>query len=64
VTHGGIVSAACHIVTGVDPVRRGVFHVGNCSLTVIERDRTGRLVLTRHNDACHLDGLATAFDTG
>lgn len=64
VTHGGVVSAVCHMVTGVDLVRRGVFHVGNCSLTVIERDRRGRLVLARHNDGCHLDGLATAFDTG
>jgi hypothetical protein len=38
--------------------------VGNCSLTEITRDRAGRLVLSMHNDTCHLEGLETTIDRG
>jgi hypothetical protein len=52
------------MVVGLDLNRPGAFMVGNCSLTEITQDRAGRLVLTRHNDVCHLDGLATMVDRG
>jgi broad specificity phosphatase PhoE len=64
VAHGGVISALCHMVVGLDLNRPGAFMVGNCSLTEITQDRAGRLVLTRHNDVCHLDGLATMVDRG
>lgn len=64
VAHGGVISAMCHMVVGLDLHRPGAFHVGNCSVTEIHRDRAGRLVLARHNDMCHLDGLETTFDRG
>ncbi len=55
VTHGGVVSAICHLVLGLDLGRRGSFRVANCSITEIVRDPRGRFVLERHNDTCHLD---------
>lgn len=64
VAHGGVISAMCHMVVGLDLDRPGVFMVGNCSLTEITRDRGGRLVLTHHNDMCHLEGIATLVDRG
>jgi len=64
VAHGGVISALCHIVVGADLQRPGAFHVGNCSLTEINRDRAGRFVLVRHNDTCHLDGITTFTDRG
>ena len=64
VAHGGVISALCHIVLGVDLHRPGAFHVGNCSLTEVTRDRAGRLVLVRHNDSCHLRGMETFADRG
>ncbi len=64
VAHGGVVSAICHLVVGLDLHRRGVFQVGNCSLTEVITDRSGRLMLARHNDMCHLEGIATLADRG
>lgn len=64
VAHGGVISALCHIILGVDLQRPGAFHVGNCSLTEVSRDRAGRLVLVRHNDTCHLRGMETFADRG
>jgi len=64
VAHGGVVSAICHLVVGLDLHRRGIFQVGNCSLTEVITDRSGRLMLARHNDMCHLEGIATLADRG
>jgi len=64
VAHGGVISAVCHMVVGLDLNRPGAFMVGNCSLTEVTRDRTGRLVLVRHNDLCHLEGIETMLDRG
>jgi broad specificity phosphatase PhoE len=60
VAHGGVVSAFCYAVMGVDPQRRGLFQVANCSVTEIVTDRAGRLTVQRHNHTCHLGELATA----
>jgi broad specificity phosphatase PhoE len=64
VAHGGVISAMCHMVIGLDLHRPGAFMVGNCSLTEITQDRAGRLVLVRHNDVCHLEGIETMVDRG
>ena len=64
VAHGGVVSALCHMIVGIDLHRPGMFNVANCSVTEIVRDRTGRNVLRRHNDTCHLDGMVTVIDRG
>jgi broad specificity phosphatase PhoE len=64
VAHGGVVSAVCYAVMGLDPQRRGIFETANCALTEVRRDRTGRLVLMKHNDTCHLDGIVTDIDRG
>lgn len=63
VAHGGVVSAFCYIVLGMDLARRGKFQVANCSITEIAKDRAGRLVVRRQNDVCHL-ATVTAFDAG
>ncbi len=64
VAHGGVISSLCHLVVGMDVNRPGAFHVANCSLTEIVRDRAGRLVVARHNDTCHLSGMVTFTDRG
>ena len=64
VAHGGVISAVCHLVVGLDLDRPGAFQVANCSLTEVTQDRAGRLVLTRHNDMCHLEGIETLIDRG
>lgn len=64
VAHGGVVSGLCYQVLGLDPDRRGLFQVANCSITEFVADRNGRLMLARHNDTCHLDGIVTATDRG
>jgi broad specificity phosphatase PhoE len=64
VAHGGVISALCHIVVGLDLNRPGAFQVANCSLTELVTDRFERLVLARHNDACHLEGAVTTADRG
>jgi len=64
VAHGGVISAICHMVVGLDLQRPGSFQVGNCSITEVVKDRAGRLVLQRHNDVCHLEGVETMVDRG
>ena len=61
VTHGGFLNAACHHVFGIDYVSRPArFHFSNCSVTELERDRGGRLIVRRHNDTCHLENRTEA----
>jgi broad specificity phosphatase PhoE len=57
VAHGGVINAACYVVLQMDHRQRGAFAAGNCAITEFTTDRAGRLVLARHNDACHLDGV-------
>lgn len=64
VAHGGVVSAVCHLTVGLDLNRPGIFQVANCSLTVIGRERSGRLAIRAHNDVCHLEGVGTTPDRG
>lgn len=64
VAHGGVISSLCHLVLGIGVNRPAAFHVANCSLTEIVSDRSGRLVVARHNDTCHLSGMATFADRG
>lgn len=64
VAHGGVVGAMCQIVVGLGPKHRGLFEAANCSVTEIVLDRGGRLVISRHNDTCHLDGIVTRIDRG
>lgn len=64
VAHGGVISGICHLVVGLDLHRPGAFQVGNCSLTEVTQDRAGRLVLSKHNDMCHLEGIETRVDRG
>jgi hypothetical protein len=59
-----VIGALCHLVVGLDLRRPGAFMVGNCSLTEITQDRSGRLVIARHNDMCHLEGIETTLDRG
>jgi len=62
VAHGGVINAACHVVLGVEFAdfftTLRTFAAANCALTEIRCDPAGRLVLARHNDDCHLEGLA------
>lgn len=64
VAHGGVVSAICQLLVGLDLNRPGIFQVANCSLTVVGRDRSGGLGIRSHNDVCHLDGIVTTPDRG
>lgn len=63
VVHGGVVSALCYIVLGLDHRRPGIFRVANCSITEFVTQR-GSVVIERHNDTCHLDGILTMEDLG
>lgn len=62
VAHGGVINAACHVVLGIEfadfLTSLRTFATRNCALTEVRSDPMGRLVLVRHNDACHLEGLA------
>lgn len=64
VAHGGVINAVCAVVLGVDLHGPGRFQVANCSLTELVTDRSGRFVLRRHNDTCHLEDLVTNTDRG
>jgi broad specificity phosphatase PhoE len=64
VAHGGVISAVCYEILGIDTRRRGMFQVANCSITEFVTDRSGRLMLARHNDTCHLEGILTEADRG
>jgi broad specificity phosphatase PhoE len=54
VAHGGVITAVCALVAGIETRRLGAFEMANCAITEIGRDRAGRLVLLRQNDTCHL----------
>jgi len=64
VTHGGVVSASCAMIAGLEPGRLGQFEAANCAITEIGVDRAGRRVILRQNDTCHLTGLVTSIDRG
>lgn len=64
VAHGGVIGAFCYTALGLDYRLPGMFEVANCSITEIRLDRSGRLVLQRHNDTCHLGELTTVLDAG
>ena len=64
IAHGGVVAAMCYNVLGLDPKRRGMFSIANCSITEVQEDRRGQLVLHRQNDSCHLEGIVTEVDRG
>lgn len=64
VGHGGVVSALCYMVLGLDHARPGLLQVANCSLSELIRDGAGRTVIRRQNDTCHLRGIVTIEDAG
>ncbi len=64
VAHGGVVGALCYAALGLDYGRPGMFRVANCSITEFARDRTGRVVVQRVNDVCHLGDLLSDGDRG
>ena len=59
VTHGGAIMAAMNAVMRMHgaaraDARRVRFPMKNCGITELDRDPEGRLIVLRHNDACHL----------
>jgi broad specificity phosphatase PhoE len=64
VAHGGVITALCYAVAGLNPRRPGLFEIANCAITEIVLDRGGRRAIARHNDTCHLEGLLTRLDRG
>jgi broad specificity phosphatase PhoE len=64
VAHGGVINAICYSVAGVDPARPGLFEVANCAISEIVMDRSGRRLISRHNDTCHLEAIVTRDDRG
>ncbi len=61
VTRGGVIMSALNVAMRMHgPVGAGYhrarFPMKNCAITELERDGEGRLVVRRHNDACHLPG--------
>ena len=59
VTHGGVIMAALNVALRMHGAaelgsRRARFPMKNCGITELDRDPEGRLILRRHNDACHL----------
>ena len=59
VTHGGVVMAALNAALRLHGVAdmgasRARFPMKNCGITELDRDPEGRLIVRRHNDACHL----------
>ncbi|MXX19864.1 MAG: histidine phosphatase family protein [Dehalococcoidia bacterium] len=59
VTHGGVIMAAMNAVMRMHGAakaegRRVRFPMKNCGITELARDAEGRLIVLRHNDACHL----------
>ncbi len=58
VTHGGVIMAAINVALQMHAAaaadgRRARFPMKNCAISELDRDEEGRLVLRRHNDACH-----------
>ncbi len=59
VTHGGVVMSALNVAMRMHGAaeagaRRVRFPMKNCGITELDRDGEGRLIVRRHNDACHL----------
>ena len=59
VTHGGVIMAALNVALRMHGAaelgaRRARFPMKNCGVTELDRDPEGRLIVRRHNDACHL----------
>ena len=59
VTHGGVIMSALNVAMRMHGVaeaegRRVRFPMKNCAITELDRDSEGRLIMRRHNDACHL----------
>ena len=64
VAHGGVVSALCASIVGIDGRRPGIFQSANCSITELITDRGGQVVIRQHNDTCHLSTMVTTVDRG
>ena len=57
VAHGGVIGSALnHALQGGGDAPRLRIRTENCAITELARDSSGRLVLRRHNDACHVAG--------
>ena len=59
VTHGGVVTSALNFAVRMHGATEGGsprvgFLMKNCAITELDRDPEGRLIVRRHNDACHL----------
>ena len=59
VTHGGFIMAALNVALRMHGVaelgaNRARFPMKNCAITELDQDNEGRLIVRRHNDACHL----------
>ncbi len=55
VAHGGVIGSALnHALQGGGDAPRLRVRTENCAITELARDSSGRLVLRRHNDACHV----------
>jgi probable phosphoglycerate mutase len=64
VSHGGAIKSYVAKILGVGPEgMRVLAGVGNCGLTVLERDPGGRLRLHAWNDTAHLEGLLVEEQT-
>jgi broad specificity phosphatase PhoE len=58
VSHGGAIKSYVAKILGVSAEGlRALGGVGNCGLTIVERDDRGRVRLHAWNDTAHLDGL-------
>lgn len=64
VAHGGVITTLCYAAAGVDRMRPGLFEIANCAITEMVLGVGGRVVIERHNDVCHLDGLITRLERG
>lgn len=58
VSHGGAIKSWIAALLGVSPEGlRALAGVANCGISVVERDRRGRMRLHAWNDTAHLEGL-------
>lgn len=64
VSHGGSIKSYVAKILGVGPDGlRALAGVGNCGLTIVERDDRGRVRLHAWNDTAHLEGLLVEEQT-
>lgn len=64
VSHGGAIKSYIAKILGVSAEgHRVLAGVGNCGLTIVERDARGRLRLHAWNDTAHLEGLLVEEQT-